>query len=441
MTTPYTTKSGKQFNAPALFVNPQTEADARILTETIQKYPSATVHIEGIVVSLKDHRSVRKGLHAEQATLTLEALQINDRIKTIEPSLYILFQGTTKDKEELMNVEIDGKHLGDLQLFAGGLRLRDVISKVKLFEPNQQIEKIEHHIKEVYPYMDLLIKPIMELEIKEKSEFVIVPSVPVTISTSLIDFQVDKARSMNKAGKLVVDTLFQKEMGKRDLMFLLTINPSVLRQDNIDKIISTLIIEEEGKETIYPDQIGIRITNMDKNKIEEIQTILDFIAKLVETLKIHKKQIPIHLLNVREFGYVAFCYGATTITSPIARSPYVQISSPTTQKDNKGKFYHSEHMLDYTYPKTLALARSFGYIIPCYCKRCQEVKTFLNVREPNVWNEFRRVHFLLAKNLEIEEIKKAPASVLNRHIQQKFSRSKDTVWVGFLDKIPILTFK
>lgn len=441
MTTPYATKSGRSFNAPSLFVNPQTEADAKILTETVQKYPSETAHIEGIVVSLKDYRLVRKGLHADNATLTLEALHINDRIKSIEPSLHIIYQGASKDKDELMNVSLNGKHLGDFQLIPGGLRLRDVVAKIKSFEPNQQIEKIVHHIKEVYPYMDLLISPIMELEINENSDFIIVPSVPITISTNLIDFQVEKARSMNRTGKVLANTLFAKAMEKRDLMFLLTLNPSVLKHDNFDKIISTLIIEEEGKETIYPDQIGIRIMNLDKNKLEEIQTLLDFLAKLTEMVKTRKKQIPIHLFNVREFGYVALCYGATTITTPIARAPYVQMSSPTKARDKRGKFYHPEHMLDYTHDKALALTRRFGYTIPCFCKICQESKTFLNVSEPDRWNEFRRVHFLLTKHIEIEEIKKAPTSTLNRHIQQKFARSKDTVWVAFLDKIPVLTFK
>ena len=41
--------------------------------------------------------------------------------------------------------------------------------------------------------------------------------------------------------------------------------------------------------------------NLDKNKIEEIQTLLDFLSKLALTIKLHKKQIPIHLFNVREY--------------------------------------------------------------------------------------------------------------------------------------------
>ncbi len=96
-------------------------------------------------------------------------------------------------------------------------------------------------------------------------------------------------------------------------------------------------------------------------------------------------------------------------------------------------------MFDYTYEKLLALSRGVDYIIPCYCKACLNKKNFLEAKKE--WNEFRRMHFLLAKHIEMKEIKEAPATTLNRHLQQKFSRSKQTVWLAFLDKIPILTFK
>ena len=85
-----------------------------------------------------------------------------------------------------------------------------------------------------------------------------------------------------------------------------------------------------------------------------------------------------------------------------------------------------------------SLSRSFEYILPCHCKVCQREKNFLKAKE--YWNSFRRQHFILAKHLEMQEIKEAPSSVLNRHLQQKFSRSKQTIWLAFLDQQPILTF-
>lgn len=439
MTTPYKTKSGKKFNAPSTFVNPQTEIDAAVTRMTLQNLSSQTAYIEGIVVALKDWRGVRRGLNADQSTL-FETLGINDRIKIIDNSLHILFQGTAQDKESLMNVELDRKRIGDFQLIPGGQRLRDVVMRIKSLDPSQRKEKIEHYMRELYPYMDLLTQPMMKFSIEEGSDFVVVPSVPLSISSGLLELQIEKARSMNKTGKIFADTLFSKSMDKRDLMFMITLSPSVVKPDYFDQIASTIIIEEEGKETIYPDQIGIRIMHLDKNNTDSIQSILDFITHLATKLKANKKQIPIHIFNVREFGYVTFCYGATTITTPIAKSPYIQIyNSNKAKPDMMGRFYHPIDMEDYTYDKSLALSRQSNYRLPCHCTVCELSQNFLIVKDD--WNSFRRKHFLLVKHMEMSEIKNAPAITLYRHIQQKFSRSKQTVWLAFIDRQTILTFR
>jgi hypothetical protein len=439
MATEYKTKSGKKFDAPSLFVNPQTEIDAAILRATIQSLPSQTAYINGIVVGLKDWRAVRRGLNADQAAL-FETLGINDRVKIVDNSLHILFQGASQDKESLMNVEIDGKRIGDFQLIAGGQRVRDVVLRIKSLDPSQRKEKIEHYIKELYPYMDLLIQPLMKFSIEEGSDFVVVPSVPLSISTGLLELQIEKARSMNKAGKVFANTLFGKSMEKRDLMFMITLSPTIVKPEYFDQIASTIIIEEEGKETVYPDQIGIRIMHLDKNNTDSIQSLLEFITHLATMLKARKKQIPIHLFNVREFGYVTFCYGATTMTTPMAKSPYMQIyNSNKAKPDMMGRYYHPIDMEDYTYEKSLALSRHANYRLPCHCVVCDSAQNFLAVKDD--WNSFRRRHFLLVKHMEIAEIKNAPAITLYRHLQQRFSRSKQTLWLAFLDKQTILTFK
>ena len=94
---------------------------------------------------------------------------------------------------------------------------------------------------------------------------------------------------------------------------------------------------------------------------------------------------------------------------PIARLPYVQIISPTSKRDIRGRYYHPTHMIDYTYEKALASSCSFEYIIPCHCNRCQQDVRFTKVQDNRLRNEFRREHFILAKQLEMKEIKKRPA--------------------------------
>jgi hypothetical protein len=181
--------------------------------------------------------------------------------------------------------------------------------------------------------------------------------------------------------------------------------------------------------------------NLNPNAGQGVQLILDFIAYLASTIRAHKRKIPIHIFNVREFGYVCYCYGATTITIPIARSPYIQISDGMKSPlDKRGKYYHPVHMEDYTFDKMLAFSRSNNYMLPCPCIGCNRAKNFLNVQNTSQWNKFRREHYLLVKNQEIREIQSVPSKTLNYHLSQKFSRSKQTVWLAFLDQQPILTF-
>ena len=372
----------------------------------------------------------------QQSTLT--NIDVDDKLSFIDPGFHIIFQGYSDDKNNLMNVEVDKKKIGDYQLIPGGLRLRDVVSAITAMKKNKPIEKNERYVKEVYPYMDNLVNPTMKTEIEYNSDIIVIPSVPITLP-SMITRQTSQAKKMNKSGKVLSDTIFAKEMQKRDLMFMLTLNMSVVQQEYYDDLINTVIIKDKNSdEELFPDQIGIRVMN-DDNDVEKTQSFLDFLARLTRTLQNYQKEIPIHIFNVRENGYVMFAYGATTITTPIATPQYIRRGSNTGSfTTTKGKYYHPIHMLDYKYEKMLSLSRSFDYVLPCHCRECQKQKNFLVAKEH--WNLFRRRHFLLVKHLEMQEIKDVPSAVLHRHLQQKFSRSKITGLIAYLDQQPILTF-
>lgn len=435
MTTPYQSKSKKNFNAPTLFVNPQSVMDLDALKKVITDSPDDSANIEGIVFSLKDWQPLQTTLN--QLSL-INQDKIDNKIRILDPALPILFQGYSTDKTSIMNIEIDGgKKIGDYQLITGGLRLRDVVDTIGSLEKSKSKEKGDRYVRDVYPYMDLLVNPIIKYGIENKFDIIANPSIPVT-NSHLLPQQIEQIRKMNRTGKILADTLFAKEMEKRDLMFLLTANMSVIKQENYDDLISTLIIrDEKTDEVIVPDQIGIRLANEDNN-VEAIQSFLDFISRLARTLKNQKLEIPIHIFNVREFGYVCFSYGATTITSPIATQTAIHRSVTGGFITADGKYYHPIDMLDYRYEKLLAFSRGHNYTLPCHCKACEREKSLIKAKDR--WNQFRREHFLYAKHLEIKEIKEAPSNVLNRHLQQKFSRSKQTNWLAVLDQQPILTF-
>ena len=372
----YALKSKKHFNAPSLFVNPQSKLDAQELRRALTDHSEDSKNLEGIVVSLQDWKEVQQGLNLQQSTLT--KIDIDGKLSFIDPGFHIIFQGYSDDKNNLMNVEVGKKKIGDHQLIPGGLRLRDVVSAITAMKRNKTMEKSERYIKEVYPYMDNLVNPTMKTEIEYNSDVIIIPSVPITLP-SMITRQTTQAKKMNKSGKVLSDTIFAKEMKKRDLMFMLTLNMSVAQEEYYDDLINTVIIKDNNNdETIFPDQIGIRLMN-DSSDVEKTQSFLDFLARLTRTLQNYKKEIPIHVFNVRENGYVMFTYGATTITTPIATSQYIRRGSSTGSFTiTKGKYYHPLHMLDYRYEKMLSLSRSFDYVLPCHCKECQKTQKLLN---------------------------------------------------------------
>ena len=84
-----------------------------------------------------------------------------------------------------------------------------------------------------------------------------------------------------------------------------------------------------------------------------------------------------------------------------------------------------------TYDSFLDKTRSKNYRFPCHCEICEK---FLNIPsvEKNYWNEFRRIHFLLVKNMEMKELRDA-ASHLRIALKDKIARSHQTVWLPYLD--------
>jgi len=168
--------------------------------------------------------------------------------------------------------------------------------------------------------------------------------------------------------------------------------------------------------------------NLSENNTSRIWALLKFIDEFA------KLGIPIHIFNVREFGYVTFYYGASTITTPIATDPYFMRSKSEDQPPRKGAYYHPLDMTNIVYDMLYAKTRSNNYRFPCHCEICDRFEKITNVPDDeSAWNEFRRIHFLLVKNMELKELRETTVP-LNIALKDKFGRSQQTVWLPFLDK-------
>ena len=403
-------KSGKSFKFPALFVNVRTKKEARLLKETINRYPVNKNHdglnqIDGIVVSIKDYYKVSPSLVKKKLKDFGEGhYSIDERVLIIEPSCHLPFMGRTPDKRAFCNSVVEW--IPEIQ---------SKINRITIIK--SQKNKIDEYIKEIYPLLDVrVIQHFLEFQIEKHADILVCPSVPLS-SPRVIEKQIEKMGDMNKQGGILRDTLLKKYKEPRDLMNLVALNPSVLIPQYSEDIKNALM---QGK----PDIIGIRLMNLNEKNVAETKGFLKFLKSLVGT------KIPIFVFNVREFGYVTFCHGASAISMPIASSPYTTRTKGGERPPKKGNYYHPIDMIDYSYELFYGKIRANNYRLPCHCEICDAFESLLKVKE--IWNDFRKIHFLLVKNMETKELRKTEAPI-KVALKDKFGRSEKTGYVTFLD--------
>jgi len=402
-------KCGKSFKAPSMFVNPRFPKEGKILREIVARYPETEDRdglnqIDGIVVSIKDWASISPYIFSGYVVEDKKRYKLKDRVLIIEPGLYMLFTGVESDKDSLLEV------IGIRELAKTVNKISSVVS---------QKEKIDLGIEYLYPLLDAkVIQSLLKFQIRSGASILVSPSVPIT-SIRKFSEQLNKAREMNRISRILFDTVFTKYRDERDLMHLFAVNVSVLRPENIEPLKEAILANN-------PDHIGIRLMNFSENNTSRIWVLLKFIEELA------KFGIPVHVFNVREFGYVTFCYGASSITTPIATDPYFMRSKSEDQPPRKGAYYHPIDMTNDVYDMLLEKTRSNNYRFPCHCEICEKFERVINVKE-DIWNEFRRIHFLLVKNMELKELRETTAP-LRIALKDKFARSQQTVWLPFLDK-------
>ncbi len=399
-------KCGKTISSPSMFINLNYPSEGRVARQIVARYSTDVKkdglgQIDGIAVSIKDWKTVSPPILSGYLGKAPKHKLI-DKVRLIFPSLYLLFNGTELDKKAL------------LETINASQELIEIINKIAFLEKRK--EKFDKKIDEIYPLLDTsLIRMLLQHQIQNGADILISPSVPIT-SNRRISEQINKASEMNRVSRILLGTVFSAYKEERDLMHVLTINPSVLKNDYIEAIKQTVLINN-------PDHVGIRILNLDEKNTSQVWTLLRLIKDLSES-------IPVHVFNVREFGYITHVYGASSITTPIATDPYFRRSDSEQAPPRQGSYYHPIDMTNDTYDAFLEKTRSKNYRFPCHCEICEK---FLNIPsvEKNYWNEFRRIHFLLVKNMEMKELRDA-ASHLRIALKDKIARSHQTVWLPYL---------
>lgn len=418
-------KTGKSFRAPSIFLNPETEPEGKIIQQTNANYPNTQggvglENIDGIVVYAKDWKNVSDGLRLDQTSF-VKGRALQDRIFLLIPELDHLLRGN----------ETERKRMHDTGLFDSGLV--DLVNRIVGIDPNSHNERNDAIINEVYPLIETrTIAGLLRYQLDNKASMLVMPSVPIT-SSRQADRQFEKAQEMIREGNTILENVFTAFHNKIDTMNLLTLNASLIKPENYNKI-STVLLEHS------PSQIGIRITNLSASNDNQIINVFNAIGELHNTIRDTGKKIPIHLMNMDHMSYFAWTYGASALTMPIVRDPtfFGRRGSEQPVKPTKGVYYNTEDRTFDTYDVLYTKTRPANYKLPCYCEICQRYGTIPKVPD-HYWNEFRRIHTILVRSIELKMLREAPAP-MNVSLREMFLRSKKMGWTQFLPERPIIDF-
>jgi len=435
---PVKTKVGKHFRAPSIFLMPKSDLDARVLAIANQRYPRAPggmslEQIDGLVFNLKDYREM-------WGTITQTAFHDNeeiprrslaDRVKIINPGLEFLLRGNDSDRTKM----------GTTGLF--DLSTIREVNRITSSEtsPSDKAEQIVH---EVYPKIHAgTINSILRYQLNEEADIIILPTVPIT-STRYFDKQIEKATEMIRTSCVLLERLFSGTVNRRDMMVTVTADARFLAERKYVVELAACLFSQEseqaGPERVRPDHVGVAISNLDKGNETQIQNVFDFMGLLYQGMKEQGRVVPLHLLNIDQLGYLAFNYGVSAITMPIAADPYFY--SIRHKKDitppRKGVYYVPSKMKYEPYDKLLELTRSNNYRLPCHCETCDEGQTVFNAETIWDFNEFRKIHDALYKNIENKMLRE-PRIPFPDAMRDMLSRCRPA-WTQYMPTNPQVAF-
>lgn len=386
-------RNGKRLDMPSLFVNPQTSRDSQILKSVNSIYgkneDGGIPHIEGIIVRLCDCKTV--GIQGLIEQTALSGPSLSEKVIVIDPALDIIFQGTKDRKNRLFKMKKPNFE-----------ELAESFSKINSINyEDLEITRLQDIIDRIYPLLDInFIRQTLEFQLNLNTDICVIPSVPLT-TMNYFDEQIAKIRDMHRIGFSLMQTIMDPDK-KFDWMFLISLHPRLINNNTIPKIKETLTMHQV-------DHYGIKLLNDPDTDPMQLQFLVNFLDELDLERETLENTPSIHLWNTRELGYMAWCHGVNIVGNPIATYPYFRDTGedhPEPPSERTGRYYHPRKKIDVDKEILLNEARKHNYAFPCSCEACSNGKTVIElIEDPRRWNKFRRTHFLLAKNEEVNILK------------------------------------
>ncbi|QQG48546.1 MAG: hypothetical protein HY247_07335 [archaeon] len=408
------------FHAPAVFLTPETKTDGRILRSVNDRFPShpgetGLEQIEGFLIYAKDHENVTEGMQLRQESLSGRSLL--SKAFLVHPELDFAFRGAEKDRD---------------LYFKTGILDEKIIRALKVAKTEDTpVKRLGKVVRDVYPLIDSkTYANMIRYQLDKDASVVIISGVPITSTTKFAD-QIEKCGDAIRDSNAILRNVFTGVYGKIDVMNCLTISASVIKPQDYNKLIATAV-------SMTPDQIGIRLVNMDDSNESQVNNVFNFFSEMYRAMKSSGARNPIHIMNMDHLSYIGWCYGVSAVSLPISTDPYFFGRRSEEAPPKNGVYYNTEDM---TYDTFEELHRKMRptYLLPCYCPICKVFLTIPKAEQAMRWNEFRRMHEVLVRNIELKVIREAPTRI-DVALRERLLRSKKLGWTQFIPDKPIIAF-
>ena len=344
----HTMKSGDTFTYPSLFVNVQHSLDAKAMHIASNRGLS---NIDGIVIDQLHYADIANDLGFNQQSLVpLNKSDMRLKLRLVDPTLHYLLVGNDEQKIQML-----GTKMFDSRVHAAIKKMihTDIPTK----------EKTRHIIDQVYPY--LTVKPHIDFQRSTGASGIISPVVNIS-SKRYFNQQVSKAAQMLSDTGTLLETSMKAYAETRDLINVLTINYKLAEPSNYATLFKLALVNK-------PDQVGFRFLGIRESDtigvVNMLQFLRNFAVYSMDALD-RKSPIPVHLFNVDELGYAAYCSAAFNIVCPLATSPYyafpAKVDRDGDEVDNSASWYDPGSMET---PKAHTVDR-----LRCSCAECERWK-------------------------------------------------------------------
>lgn len=398
-------KSGRSFDSPSYFPNPQSGPEAEKLRDLLLSHPLES--IGGAVVNLEDLHVVKNSLRLRTPSVrnSQGVTGINDHLFLIKPDASSLFGiKTNRDPERLL----------DHETFPSVIKERYKVADSES-DPTKK-----RHMKMfgIYPILSsaALVEDVFEFQIQHGTDVVMPPLVPLNTKTDFQE-QLSGIGSIFESSREVVAAANLTK--NRDLMHTIALDPRVLdtpRQKRENQIVDVLSAQN-------PDFVGISLTNLSVEARQANESLLRLIAKIKK-----RTDRPVVIFNVQEFGLLTFAYEADVISTPIGKSPYFRMTQGAPPSE--GNYYHKEDMDYYSKPDLMTKLRRKNYKLPCDCDSCDGQPPVHQMSE-TIWNDNRKRHFIFTRESEVRQLKKTNTP-LDKALLDKFGRSERPEFTKYL---------